>query len=221
MTLCAIDFLKVDMKATIGIDANKDVDTQLIALHEVLANTNSRNHISSIIVENGLREGINSERDLLGLIQRVRRVIKMANTTAILGISEAGSSWEKLLDVTEHLDIVGASVSPFYGGLSVEESTTWTYDFFRKGVIAPVARANPHATYFLSEIGWPSAGPAIFKAEPGLPQLQEFLDQWVCRNQRAQVGWYWQEAFDSTEGSYKWGLFERDRTHKNVTIPVC
>ncbi|ANB14873.1 Cell wall endo-beta-1,3-glucanase [Sugiyamaella lignohabitans] len=144
-----------------------------------------------------------------------------------VGTSEIGSKWTH--DLAKHVDILAANIHPFFGGVNVQNSTKWTYDFLLRQVAGRISPAN--VMYIISEVGWPSGGGALHEAVAGEKEMQMFLDNWLCTNQDTDVGWYWYEAFDqpwkdkwnteSFQWESQWGLFTADRKLKNITIPLC
>jgi len=86
---------------------------------------------------------------------------------------------------------------------------------------------------YIAETGWPSASSDISNANNGasdasVTNLQTFLDTFVCQANQAGVGYFYFEYFDEEWKDKKyggvegyWGLFNKDRTLKNITIPDC
>jgi len=86
---------------------------------------------------------------------------------------------------------------------------------------------------YIAETGWPSASSDTASASDGpstasIPNLQEFLNNYICQANTNGTNYFYFEAFDETwkdkiyggvEGH--WGLFNADKTFKNVTIPTC
>jgi exo-beta-1,3-glucanase (GH17 family) len=60
-----------------------------------------------------------------------------------------------------------------------------------------------------------------------VPNLQIFLDTYVCQANKNNTGYFYFELFDepwkNVYGGVEpfWGLFNSDKTLKNVTIPDC
>jgi exo-beta-1,3-glucanase (GH17 family) len=183
--------------------------------------------VDSIIVGNeALFRNDLSPTELTGYIDYVREYLKRKDLNITVGTSEIGSNWTP--ELANHVDMLAVNVHPFFGGVLVNESTAWTYDFLLDK-IAGIATSNN--SLVISEVGWPTGGGRIQGSVAGISELQLFIDNWICSNQQSDIGWYWFEAFDSPwkvnaeqqENTWEaqWGLLTADRKLKNIKIPTC
>lgn len=164
--------------------------------------------------------------ELTAYIEYVRDYLESQGISDLpVGTSDIGSKLS--LDLLEKVQVFGANIHPFFGGVKVEESTKWTYDFLVSQIAGEVPY-NSNVSYIISEVGWPTAGESIQGAKPGVEELQTFLDSWICQNIDSGIGWYWFEAFDQPwkklyeeEWESNWGLFTSDRQLKDIVLPIC
>lgn len=223
MTLHAIQSMGLDMEVIVAVDITQNMDLALVSVQEALLRANTKDLIRAVMLTGyPLSVSDIDEDEIVDAIDRIKAVVTMTTSNDILvGMEEAGSAWAKLKSVASKLDVIGANVNPYYGGLSASDSTVWTYDFLRRYVVSETRSNKTRLSFMLPEIGWPTGGTSIGEAEPGPEQLQNFIDTWVCHNQGTQVGWYWQTGFDSDTDDTKWGLYTIDRQLKNITLPKC
>ncbi|KAJ7180355.1 glycoside hydrolase [Mycena crocata] len=148
-----------------------------------------------------------------------------------VGNADAGSYFN-----TEILSAVKygmANVHPWFAAQAVQDAAGWTADFFANTNVAPANALANKPTMYIAETGWPtkssskeaeSDGPSLASVE----NLQIFIDTFVCQANTNGTGYFFFEYFDEgwkdvqfggVEGW--WGLFNADRTLKNITIPDC
>ncbi|EMD33983.1 glycoside hydrolase family 17 protein [Gelatoporia subvermispora B] len=164
-------------------------------------------------------------------------ITDMKNTLANMGVSlqvgtsDAGSYFNN--EVLENVDYGMANVHPWFANVSIDQAADWTYNFFQTQDVA-VANALPNAPkMYIAETGWPtnssdagneSNGPSTASE----PNLQTFLDTFVCQANQNGTDYFFFEFFDETwkliqfggvEGY--WGLFYANKTLKDITIPNC
>lgn len=232
LILNAIEDLGIDMKLTLGLWISPMLEVSLRQIEDMkrILHTYPHSLIDSIIVGNELLfRNEMSQDQLIEYIDYVRDYLHSEGIYDIgVGTSEIGSKWTR--NLAQHVDIIAVNIHPFFGGVPVEQSTKWTYDFLQQRIqddIGPVS-----AKFLISEVGWPSAGGNLNGAEAGISQMQQFLDLWVCKNIDSEVGWYWFEAFDEQwkeiyqgvadqRWETHWGLLHENRTLKEIEIPKC
>ncbi|KAM3587182.1 hypothetical protein VKS41_002219 [Umbelopsis sp. WA50703] len=159
------------------------------------------------------------------------------------GLADAGQSHIPVYttDINEldtllpHMDAILDNVHPFFGGTTAELAANWTWKYFYDVDQYPVLKfaktSGTQKPAIISEIGWPSypANGTVKGAIPGIPQMQRFMDDYVCEANKRGVPYYWFEfkdepwkqwMFNETRESY-WGLFDENSTLKNLTLPNC
>ncbi|CAG8668641.1 2872_t:CDS:1 [Scutellospora calospora] len=125
------------------------------------------------------------------------------------------------------VDIVWANVHPFFAGINVSTSASWTFKFFDEFVFTPAKTAGKDA--IISEVGWPTAGASQGFADPTVSNLQTFLNTFICSSNSKGLKYYFFETFDTPWKSAKWttlegswGLFHPNRSIKlPIILPDC
>lgn len=127
------------------------------------------------------------------------------------------------------------NVHPFFGGTTADTAANWTWKYYYEVDQYPTIRyakaSNIQKPAIISEIGWPTypANRSVKGAIPGIPQLQRFMDDFVCEANKRGLPYYWFEfkdqpwkqwMFNETRESY-WGLFDANGKLKNLTLPNC
>ncbi|KAA8917714.1 hypothetical protein TRICI_000153 [Trichomonascus ciferrii] len=225
MVLNAIQGLGVNMTVSMGLWVNRfaEVTVRQLANMRRILNKYPSKLINSIILGNEVlfRDDL-SDQELIGFIEYVKEYLERKGLHIPVGTSEVGFKWSPGL--ASHVDIMGVNIQPFFGGADVNRSLTWTYDYLLEEI--STKRTSRNTEIVLSEVGWPIKGDPLHLANPGIQQLQLFLDNWVCANQNSDVGWYWHEAFDTPWNDLRkhnyWGILGDDNKLKpNLTLPDC
>lgn len=230
-------FMDLDLNMTLSLgvwlDRNDEGNNRALEEMKRLVLRYPSKYIDSILVGNEVlfRQDM-SEHQLIAHILATRNYLKMHNVEIPVGTSDIGSRWNSRL--ASVVDVLAANIHPFFGGVPVEESTSWTYQFLYEKVLADIDQWNKVPDQILiSEVGWPSGGGRLWGSIAGLSEQQRFLDDWVCSKEASEkIGWYWFEAFDEPwkvifhEGENKWetqwGLFNSNRKLKDgLTFPTC
>ncbi|KAI9453333.1 glycoside hydrolase [Russula earlei] len=148
-----------------------------------------------------------------------------------VGNSDAGAYFNNL--VLGAVEYGMANVHPWFGNVSIANAATWTYDFFETTDVQAAQALTNKPTMYIAETGWPSNSSDAGNMSNGpstasLANLQLFLDSYVCQANQNGTGYFYFEAFDEVwkdqmyggvEGH--WGLFNTDKSFKNITIPTC
>jgi len=53
-----------------------------------------------------------------------------------------------------------SNVHPWFGGVSIDDSAGWTWDFFDLNNVQPAARLPNHPEMYIAETGWPTVSAA-------------------------------------------------------------
>jgi len=230
-TLKAIELLGLNMTVipTIWIDSNMTTyQRQYNDLFNNLKQHGFKN-IEGISVGNEVlfRKEI-TPTDLYSRINDVRKkVLAMPGAPRNLPVftSDLGSNVNQTF--VSNVDIAFANVHPYFAGVTAQQGTNWTFQFFEGNDVINVVKQNKTAV--MSEVGWPSAGASNQGAVASLPNEQIFVNQFICAANAKGYKYYYFETFDTPwktamftllEGS--WGLFYPDRTLKpGIVIPDC
>ncbi|CAG8496933.1 6572_t:CDS:2 [Paraglomus occultum] len=230
MTLWAIKLLNVNMTVipTIWVDNNATTYQRQYNSLFTLINDHGVDKIDGISVGNEVlfRKEI-TPQDLFNRIADVRQKVNaLPNVKKKVPVftSDLGSNVNDALVAA--VDIALANVHPYFGGVPAQQGANWTFEFFQQNDVVVAAKAGKEA--IISEIGWPTAGNSQQAAVASVPNLNDFIQSFICAANTKQVKYYYFESFDTPwktamftllEGS--WGLFTPDRKLKDVTIPDC
>ncbi|KAI0661806.1 glycoside hydrolase [Cubamyces menziesii] len=151
--------------------------------------------------------------------------------TIPIGTADAGSYFNT--EVLEAVDYGMSNIHAWFANVSISQAAGWVNEFFQEQNVQPAAALPNQPKMYIAETGWPTAskdagnesnGPSIASE----PNLQTFLDTFVCQANNNGTGYFFFEYFDETwkdvqfggvEGH--WGLFYSNRTLKDITIPDC
>ncbi|CAK9441317.1 uncharacterized protein LODBEIA_P51860 [Lodderomyces beijingensis] len=226
LILDAIDHMNLNMTVALGvwISSNETENKSQMDLMKKLisAHPDPQRVINSIYIGNEvLFRGDVSKEQLLEYIQDAKSFLKLIHAEAIpVGTSEVGS----LIDSTllAQCDVVGANIHPFFGGVGVEDATSWTLQFLNYQI--QPENENHSTQIVLTELGWPSGGGRHKRAIASEMNMKYFIRDFLCTLKTLPVDYYFFEAFDEPwkeiywEGNQKWetewGIFNSDRSNK-------
>lgn len=168
------------------------------------------------------------KQDLFNRIADVRTKVRaMPGAPANMPVftSDLGSNVDSAFVAAS--DIIFANVHPYFAGTKVDDAAVWTFQFFEDEDITPAKQGGKQAV--MSEVGWPTKGDSQQGAVASIPNLQTFLNTFLCQSNQKGYRYYFFESFDTPwkvtmftllEGS--WGLFNADRTLKQgIVFPDC
>ncbi|KAF2224167.1 glycoside hydrolase superfamily [Elsinoe ampelina] len=251
MIFTAIDRLNLNqtMKLWLGvwIDGNSTTnDRQLTHMYDLLKKY-PQDHFLGVIVGNEalFRKEI-TETALTTLLGEVKSNLTGMGINLSVSTSDLGSAWTQGLAAAS--DHVMGNIHPFFAGVPAPDAAGWTYVFWQGNnvAIAPEptnAAAGAIPRNIISEVGWPSGGgndcgtTAQCTAPDqgsvaGVPEMNQFMDNWVCGANNNGTMYFWFEAFDEPwkvkfntaqeQWEDKWGLMTIDRKLKpGIKIPDC
>ncbi|EWC48138.1 hypothetical protein DRE_02717 [Drechslerella stenobrocha 248] len=234
MVIEAIKTLKVDMKIWMGvyIDGNQTTNArQLAQMYDILDQYGQDPFIGVVIANEALFSQYITETDLITLITNVRQNFTTLGYTSInITTSDLGSAWT--YNLAQSVDTVMANVHPFFAGVTVDDAPGWTWDFTEKNDVSIAKMTTRNPNVIVSEVGWPSGGGTLQGSVSGFPQLNQFLQDYVCAANKNGTEYYWFVPFDEPwkerynrpgkEWETQWGLMDVNRNIKpGVTIPDC
>ncbi|TEB30062.1 glycoside hydrolase [Coprinellus micaceus] len=135
------------------------------------------------------------------------------------------------MSLDKHIPL--SNVHAWFANTTAEGAADWVFEFFDGQNVAPAALLPNKPHMYIAETGWPTkssdAGNAHNGGSPASEEgLQSFLDTFLCQANDKGVGYFFFEMFDEEWKDIKfggvegwWGLFNKDRTLKNVKIPTC
>ncbi|ORX84305.1 glycoside hydrolase [Basidiobolus meristosporus CBS 931.73] len=223
-TLQAIKDLKVDIKVilTIWVDNNSTTYQRQSADLFSTIQKFGPDQIYAVSVGNEafFRKEITHE-DLYARIADVRQKLKGMGYEIPVTTSDLGSIYNP--ELISHLDLSMANIHPYFAGTLVSDAANWTFSYFQQNIVQP----SQGKQSVISEVGWPTKGDPDRGAVASVPNLQYFVDSFLCEANRRKVPYFWFEAIDGPwktqqftvlEGN--WGLLTTDRQPK-VKIPNC
>ncbi|KAF7985725.1 hypothetical protein HWV62_2324 [Athelia sp. TMB] len=153
------------------------------------------------------------------------------NKTLTIGTADAGAFFNTL--VLEQADFGMSNVHPWFANVSIDQAADWTAEFFNTNNVQAAAALSNAPEMFIAETGWPTKSSDAGNANNGPSlaseaNLQTFLDTFVCQANTNGTGYFFFEYFDEPWKDVQfggvegwWGLFNSNRTLKNIQIPNC
>ncbi|TFL05915.1 glycoside hydrolase [Pterulicium gracile] len=148
-----------------------------------------------------------------------------------VGTAEAGSFFNT--EVLGMVDYGMSNVHAWFANKTVSYAAEWTINFYQKKNVKAANKLPNNPTMYLAEAGWPTRSSDLANADNGVSlaseaNLQIFMDTFLCQAKKDEIPYFFFEFYDekwkdATFGGVEgwWGLFNADRTLKNVTIPDC
>jgi exo-beta-1,3-glucanase (GH17 family) len=124
-----------------------------------------------------------------------------------------------------------SNVLPWFAGQNIQDAATWTFAFFKETSVDVASKLTNNPQMYIAETGWPtdsSTSKTNDASEASVPNLQRFINDFVCTANRQGVRYFFFEftdipwkgrLFPGVEGS--WGLFNSNKTLKAITLPDC
>jgi len=233
--------LENKMKLWMGVwqDANTTTNArQLVQMYDILEEYGT-SPFKGVVVANEILFREQMDVTTLGLLLgEVRRNLTAKGWNLPVATSDLGDKWTAAL--AQQSDYIMANIHPFFGGINAKEAASWTWSFW----------SNHNSGFFkadlekniISETGWPSQGGTNCGSETvtvcpdasvaGVPQMNQFMEDWVCEALTNGTNYFWFESFDepwkvmfntkNQNWEDKWGLMDVNRKLKEgVKIPDC
>ncbi|KAH7913798.1 glycoside hydrolase family 17 protein [Hygrophoropsis aurantiaca] len=187
--------------------------------------------------------GDEAAAQLIPYIQDTISMLQSMNLgkTIPVGNADAGSYFNtKVLEAVDYGKKISfcsffmKKIHPWFANQTIDNAAGWTANFFQTTNVAAAEALSNNPKKNIAETGWPTDtsqlnynpndGPSL----ASVPNLQIFLDTFVCQANTNGTGYFFFEYFDETwkattyggvEGY--WGLFDSNRQLKNITIPDC
>jgi exo-beta-1,3-glucanase (GH17 family) len=151
--------------------------------------------------------------------------------TIPVGTADAGAYFNTM--VLQAVDYGMANVHPWFANVTIDSAADWTASFFETTDVSAASALSNKPTMYIAETGWPTKSSDAGNANNGPSlasesNLQTFMDTFVCQANTNGTGYFFFEFFDEqwkdaqfggVEGW--WGLFNANRTLKNINIPSC
>ncbi len=148
---------------------------------------------------------------LFAYLDDVRKVSKVPISTA-----EPWHVWLRNPELVKHVDFIAVHLLPYHEGLPVDKAVDYSLEKYNE-----LAQAFPRKKIVITEVGWPSEGPAIGASVASKINQAHFVREFIARASLDNYDYYLMEAIDQPwkkniegwAGAY-WGMFNADRTPK-------
>jgi exo-beta-1,3-glucanase (GH17 family) len=240
LLLHAIDQLGLNgtIKVWMGVWQDQNATTnarQLAQMYDVFQKYGASSFVGVIVGNEVLFREDMTATQLGTIIDGVRTNLSQMGITLPVASSDLGDNWTA--ELANKVDYLMANIHPFFAGVTAEVAASWTYSFWtgHDTILKSDISKN-----IISETGWPSTGGTDCGAAAtcttgsvaGIPEMNTFMDDWVCQALANGTNYFWFEAFDEPwkiqfdtpgkEWEDKWGLMDVNRNLKpGVTVPSC
>lgn len=210
----AIETLNLDLTILLGLQINSDETSNAKEVEEakrILLGNPQQRFEAVFVGSDSISSGFTNEHRIVELMRDLQEVLNSNNLSIPVGTADIGTSFSKGL--VRNSDIVGINLKPFASGVSADAAVNWSTEFMRT-VVEPMNERN--RTIVISEIGWPSSGESIHRAEATMEEFEKFVKSWICAREQTTQQWFHREAFDRKWSmnldrepeNFKWGLFD-------------
>ncbi|RXW21947.1 hypothetical protein EST38_g3908 [Candolleomyces aberdarensis] len=235
----------VDMEVFVGIYVVADDHDAYLRQRDLITGaieTYGTKHIAGVTVGNEFMLNVTDVNSGVGLEGAAILLADIEDTKQMLagmnldkhipvGNSDAGSFFAT--SVLEAVEYGLSNVHAWFANTTAAGAAPWVFDFFQESNLTPAAALPNKPAMYIAETGWPTKSSDAANANNGgsdasEANLQVFLDTFVCQANDQGVHYFFFEMFDEEWKDIKfggvegwWGLFNKDRTLKNVKIPDC
>lgn len=243
MVIHSLRQLKLEdtMKIWMGVWQDNNATTnkrQLSQMYDVLDMYGDK-HFKGIVVANEILFREQMTLTTLGnLLADVRSKLRAKNLHLPVATADLGDKWTA--ELAAQSDYIMANIHPFFAGVKADQSAQWTWSFWENHN-KPFFKSDLEKN-IISEVGWPSQGgtncgvagvtdcPNASKA--GIPEMNLFMENWVCQALTNGTQYFLFEAFDEPwkvvfneagkNWEDHWGIMDVNRKLKpGVKIPDC
>jgi exo-beta-1,3-glucanase (GH17 family) len=148
-----------------------------------------------------------------------------------VGNSDAGSFFNT--QILEAIEYGLSNVHAWFANTTAQDASKWVNDFFQEQNVLPASLLPNKPKMYIAETGWPTDSKDAGnknngQADASVANLQIFIDSFVCQANAAGVGYFFFEFSDEEWKDIKyggveghWGIFNQDRTLKDLVLPNC
>ena len=148
---------------------------------------------------------------LIEYLDDVREATEIPISTA-----EPWHVWLKNPELVKHVDYIAVHLLPYHEGVPVEQAPAYAIERYQE-----LMKAYPRKRIVITEIGWPSSGPAIGGSIANEVNQARFVREFLAKNETEHYEYYLMEAVDQPwkvniegwAGAY-WGMFDAKRVEK-------
>ncbi|KAG0319756.1 hypothetical protein BGZ99_004948 [Dissophora globulifera] len=230
-TIDAVQRLKLDLQVVVGIwiDSNATTYTRQSTEFFAVMDTYGWSNVIGVSVGNEVIFDNYQPIDvLLAHVAEIRTKVHAIHPEIPVFTSDLESANKPPLTNSE--DLAGVNLHPFFSGVPVETAASWFWQYLNSTVAPAVNQGNASPIdIWITEVGWPTfpLNGNTNASIPSIPNLQTFIDTWLCDANAKQIPYYYFEFFDApwkiwpgsaVEGF--WGLLTIDKKLK-VKLPDC
>ncbi|KAG9319963.1 hypothetical protein KVV02_002081 [Mortierella alpina] len=231
-TMDSIQRLKLDLKVVVGIWIDKDNATytrQSTEFFNVMSTYGWTNIIGVSVGNEVIFDNYQPLHVLMAHVAEIKaKVVAMGQPDIPVFTSDLEAANKPPL--TNQEDKAGVNLHPFFSGVPVSDAASWFWKYLKESVHPAVNQGNAQPIdVWITEVGWPTfpANGNKNASIPSIPNLQTFLDTWLCEANKQNLPYYYFEFFDApwkiwpghaVEGF--WGLLTIDKKLK-VKLPDC
>ncbi len=204
---------KYRLNVTIGawIGTNAENNQQEVDHLITLSRQDHPNIVRTLVGNEALLRQDITVKDLIHFIRQVKN-----KTWRPVSTSETWNIWLKYPELADEVDFIAAHILPYWEGIPIESAVDYVFQRYYQ-----LQKAFPNKQIIITEVGWPSNGQPVKKAEASLINQARFMRTFLNRAHAEKVTYYAVEAFDqpwkmSDEGSSGayWGLYDSERQPK-------
>ena len=162
-----------------------------------------------LIVGNEALLGGVGEEKLIQYISQVKQATDIPVTTA-----DTWYMWSIYPNVAKAVDNILVHIHPYWDGVSVDAAAEYVINKYNK-----IKEDNPGKEVIIGEVGWPTAGSSLGRADPSEENQKKFLKEFIPLAKQNNIKYLIFEAFDESwkgwgELEKSWGLYYEDRNIK-------
>jgi exo-beta-1,3-glucanase (GH17 family)/cellulose synthase/poly-beta-1,6-N-acetylglucosamine synthase-like glycosyltransferase len=200
------------LQLTLGVWLNKYAENNDREIKAALDTATKHTNVTRLVIGNEtlLKQDL-TPAQLISHLKRVRAATKLPVSTA-----EPWHVWIKHPELAEHVDFITIHLLPYWEGVGLDTAVDESMER-----MARVRARFPGKPIVIGEIGYPSSGDSIKRAQPSPAAQAAFTRQFIARAAQDKLDYFLIEAYDQpwkqTEegraGAY-WGIFDAARQPK-------
>ena len=203
---------KNGLRVSLGAWLNGDADNNEREIAAALQAARMHKNVTRLVIGNEtlLKETL-TPAELISYIKQVRKVARLPVSTA-----EPWHVWLKYPQLADQVDFITVHLLPYWEGVSIDTAVDESLQR-----LAWVRERHPGKEIVIGEVGYPSSGDTIKRAQASPAAQAAFVRQFVARASKEQLDYFLIEAFDQPwklheegrAGAY-WGMFDAARAPK-------
>lgn len=169
------------------------------------------NVVRGIVGNETIMRGDVSVDEMIGYLRQVR-----SKAWRPISTSEPPHTWMTHPELADEVDFIAVHLLPYWDGIPMEEALDHVFSRYYE-----LQRTFPDKPIVITEVGWPSDGQPIRRANASLDKQAKFLREFLNLANERDITYYIIEAFDQpwkidwegSSGAY-WGIYDVDRQPK-------